>query len=103
MLFIIQTAKDINMVKKLSSAILNSKKSKIRELFDLLIQSGPGAISFGIGQPDFTSPDFVNEGIIKALREHKTQYAPALGIPPLRELIIGVKNYQKEIFKSRKQ
>ena len=74
-------------MKELSSAIINSKKSKIRELFDLLLKSGDDAISFGIGQPDFTSPDFVNAGIIKALNEHKTQYAPALGIPPLREVV----------------
>jgi aspartate/methionine/tyrosine aminotransferase len=74
-------------MKELSQAILNSKKSQIRELFDLLLKSGSEAISFGIGQPDFTAPDFVNDAIIKALREHKTQYAPALGILPLREMI----------------
>ncbi len=53
----------------------------------MLLESGDDAISFGIGQPDFTSPDFVNDGIIKALRDHKTQYAPAMGIPPLRAAI----------------
>ena len=75
-------------MKELSRAILNSKKSKIRKLFDLLLKSGSEAISFGIGQPDFTSPDFVNDEIIKALRDHKTQYAPATGIPQLRETIV---------------
>ena len=74
-------------MKDLSQAILNSKKSKIRKLFDMLLKSGSEAISFGIGQPDFTSPDFVNDAIIKALREHKTQYAPARGIPQLRKMI----------------
>lgn len=81
-------------MKELSKAILNSKKSKIRELFDMLLESGDDAISFGIGQPDFTSPDFVNAGIITALNDHKTQYAPALGIPPLREAI--AKKFQTE-------
>ncbi|UYP46159.1 Aromatic-amino-acid aminotransferase 2 [Candidatus Lokiarchaeum ossiferum] len=74
-------------MKELSQAILNSKKSKIRKLFDMLLKSGSDAISFGIGQPDFTSPDYMNDAIIKALREHKTQYAPARGIPQLREII----------------
>ena len=64
-------------MKELSQAILNSKKSKIRKLFAMLMKSGSEAISFGIGQPDFTSPDFVNDAIIKALRDHKTHYAPA--------------------------
>ena len=81
-------------MKELSAVILNSKKSSIRKLFELLLESGEEAISFGIGQPDFTSPDFVNDGIIKALRDHKTQYAPALGIPQLRAAI--AKKFQTE-------
>ncbi len=74
-------------MKELSHAILNSKKSSIRKLFELLIQSGPDAISFGIGQPDFNSPDFLNDAIIQALRENKTKYAPAMGIPQLRDMV----------------
>ncbi|WP_457558820.1 pyridoxal phosphate-dependent aminotransferase [Candidatus Harpocratesius sp.] len=74
-------------MKELSQAILNSKKSKIRKLFDMLLQSGPEAISFGIGQTDFTTPAFIYDGIIQALREHKTLYAPALGIPRLRKAV----------------
>lgn len=81
-------------MKELSHAILNSKKSKIRKLFDMLLQSGPEAISFGIGQTDFTTPDFVNDGIIQALREHKTLYAPALGIPDLRKAVAA--KFQRE-------
>ena len=73
-------------MKPLSEAILNSQKSAIRKLFELLLKSSDG-ISFGIGQPDFTSPDFVNDEIIKALKEHKTQYAPALGLPTLRRVV----------------
>ncbi|RLI64433.1 MAG: pyridoxal phosphate-dependent aminotransferase [Promethearchaeia archaeon] len=73
-------------MKPLSEAILNSQKSAIRKLFELLLKSSDG-ISFGIGQPDFTSPDFVNNEIIKALKEHKTQYAPALGLPTLRRVV----------------
>ena len=75
-----------NTMKTLSKAILNSQKSAIRKLFELLLKNSDG-ISFGIGQPDFTSPDFVNKEIINALNEHKTQYAPALGLPKLREVI----------------
>ncbi len=93
MIFMIRSATCISM-KDLSKAIINSKKSKIRALFDLLLESGDDAISFGIGQPDFTSPDFVNDRIIQALHNHKTQYAPAMGIPPLREAI--AQKFQKE-------
>ena len=80
-------------MKPLSDAILNSQKSAIRKLFELLLKSSDG-ISFGIGQPDFTSPDFVNKEIIKALNEHKTQYAPALGLPKLRAVV--ARKFQNE-------
>ncbi|MHA1646846.1 MAG: pyridoxal phosphate-dependent aminotransferase, partial [Promethearchaeota archaeon] len=81
-------------MRPLSNAVLSARKSKIRELFELLLKSGGDAISFGIGQPDFTSPDYVNDKIIRAYREHKTQYAPALGIPQLREVV--AKKFQSE-------
>ncbi|MHA1795542.1 MAG: pyridoxal phosphate-dependent aminotransferase [Promethearchaeota archaeon] len=81
-------------MKELSHAVLNSKKSKIRKLFDMLLQSGPEAISFGIGQTDFTTPPFIYDGIIQALRNQKTLYAPALGIPQLREAV--AEKFQKE-------
>jgi len=74
-------------MKELSQAVVNSKKSSIRKLFELLLKSGPDAISFGIGQPDFTAPEFVNDQIIQALRDNKTLYAPAVGIHELREVV----------------
>ncbi len=73
-------------MKSLSSAVLNSKKSSIRKLFELVL-SAKNAISFGIGQPDFTPPQPVLDGMIQAIQEKKTQYAPTLGLPQLRELV----------------
>ncbi len=74
-------------MKPLSEAVLKSKKSSVRKLFDLLVQSGADAISFGIGQPHFTAPDYANDAIIKALRDHRTQYAPTLGVMQLRQIV----------------
>jgi aminotransferase len=73
-------------MKDLSEAILNSKKSSIRKLFELVLKA-KNAVSFGIGQPNFPTPDHVTDAIIKALRDKKTQYAPTLGLPKLRELV----------------
>ncbi len=73
-------------MKPLSNAILNAKKSSIRKLFELVL-TAKNAISFGIGQPDFPTPQPVLEGMIQACKEKKTQYAPALGLPQLRELV----------------
>lgn len=44
-------------------------------------------ISFGIGQPDFPTPEHVVEAAIKAMKEGFTKYVPPPGIPELREAI----------------
>lgn len=48
---------------------------------------GIDIISFGAGEPDFDTPDYVKEGAIKALKEGKTKYSPAGGIPELRKAL----------------
>ncbi|NPA52314.1 MAG: pyridoxal phosphate-dependent aminotransferase [Aquificae bacterium] len=48
---------------------------------------GIDIIGFGAGEPDFDTPSYVKEGAIKALKEGKTKYTPAAGIPELREAI----------------
>lgn len=44
-------------------------------------------ISFGIGEPDFTTPPNILEAGIKALQDKKTKYAPNTGIVELRNAI----------------
>ena len=48
---------------------------------------GIDVIGFGAGEPDFDTPEFIKEAAIKALKEGKTKYAPAAGIPELREAL----------------
>ncbi len=48
---------------------------------------GIPVIGFGAGEPDFDTPEFIKEAAIKALKEGKTKYAPAAGIPELREAL----------------
>ncbi|TFG19709.1 MAG: aminotransferase class I/II-fold pyridoxal phosphate-dependent enzyme [Promethearchaeota archaeon] len=73
-------------MKPLSDAVLHSKKSSIRKLFELFLKS-TDAISLGIGQPDFLTPDIIMNGIRKGLDNRKTMYPPALGIQELREAV----------------
>jgi aspartate/methionine/tyrosine aminotransferase len=40
-----------------------------------------------IGEPDFTAPELVREAAQQAIREGRTQYTAALGLPALRERI----------------
>ncbi|MBN1827222.1 MAG: pyridoxal phosphate-dependent aminotransferase [Candidatus Eisenbacteria bacterium] len=48
---------------------------------------GKDIIHLEIGEPDFTTPDNIKEAAIKALRDGKTGYCPAPGIPELRKAI----------------
>ncbi|HNS18987.1 MAG TPA: pyridoxal phosphate-dependent aminotransferase [Sedimentisphaerales bacterium] len=48
---------------------------------------GIDVVGFGAGEPDFDTPDYIKEAAIKALKEGKTKYTPAKGIPELREAI----------------
>ncbi len=46
--------------------------------------AGEDVCGFGAGEPDFDTPAFIKEAAIQALRDGKTKYAPAAGIPELR-------------------
>ena len=73
-------------MKTVSRAIEQSQKSSIRKLFELVL-TAKDAISFGIGQPNFSIPDHVGDAIIGAVQDKKTQYAPTLGLPELRKQV----------------
>lgn len=45
----------------------------------------PPMLFLNIGEPDFTAPPAVVEAAERALRDGRTQYLPALGLPALRE------------------
>lgn len=44
-------------------------------------------VFLNIGEPDFTAPPLVQAAAERALREGRTQYSPATGLPALRERI----------------
>jgi aspartate aminotransferase len=52
-----------------------------------LKKQGRDILSFNLGEPDFNTPENVVEAAEKALKSGKTHYAPAAGIPELREAI----------------
>jgi aspartate aminotransferase len=49
--------------------------------------AGEAVCGFGAGEPDFDTPEFIKSAAEQALREGKTKYAPAAGIPALRSAI----------------
>ncbi|NBX35280.1 aspartate aminotransferase, partial [bacterium] len=41
-----------------------------------LAAAGKDVVGFGVGEPDFDTPQFVKDACAKALAEGKTKYAP---------------------------
>lgn len=49
--------------------------------------AGKDVVDLCVGEPDFNTPEFIAEAGIQAIREGKTRYTPAAGIPELRSAI----------------
>ncbi len=49
---------------------------------------GEDIVNFGVGEPDFDTPEHIKEAAIRAIREGFTKYTPAGGILPLKDAII---------------
>jgi aspartate aminotransferase len=50
--------------------------------------AGHDVVNFGVGEPDFDTPDNIKEAAIRALKEGFTKYTPVGGIDPLKNAII---------------
>src|SRR5215211_5535939 len=57
--------------------------AKVRQM----IAEGKDVLDLCVGEPDFNTPSFASEGGIQAIRNGKTRYTPAAGIPELRASI----------------
>ncbi len=60
--------------------------SGIRKFFDI-VSTMKGAISLGVGEPDFITPWGIREAGIRSIRNGYTQYTSNRGLPKLREEI----------------
>lgn len=81
----------IDTSKYLSTLVQTIKPSGIRKFFDVAKQV-EGAISLGVGEPDFDTPWNVREAAIYAIEAGKTTYTENAGLIELREEIC---RYQK--------
>lgn len=54
-----------------------------------MARQGIDVISFGVGEPDFDTPDNVKEAARKAMEEGRTKYTPAAGIHELKVAVQG--------------
>jgi len=80
----------------LNANLKKIKPSGIRKLFDLA-QSKEGLVSFGIGEPDFITPNHIREAAKQALDEGYTRYAPNLGFPEFKKALAVKLNQKNKI------
>ena len=70
----------------LSDSVKSIAPSGIRKFFDIL-EDMDSAISLGIGEPDFVTPQHIRQAGMRSLEQGNTKYTSNAGIIPLREEI----------------
>lgn len=78
----------------ISKAVLSMPDSGIKDFFDLA-DSMPEALSLGIGEPDFETPEHIRNVAIQSIQEAKTKYTENQGTIELRK---AVAEYLRERF-----
>ena len=74
------------MRNPLGSKVVDIKPSGIRKFFDI-VQETEGAISLGVGEPDFDTPWHIRDEGIYSLEKGRTFYTSNSGLKELREEI----------------
>ncbi|WP_027634241.1 pyridoxal phosphate-dependent aminotransferase [Clostridium hydrogeniformans] len=91
--------------------ILSKKAKEISPSLTLAITAkakamkaeGINVIGFGAGEPDFNTPDNIQEAAIEAIKSGKTRYTAASGIDELKDAIISKFSKDNELTYNRKQ
>lgn len=70
----------LDRVKPSATIAVTTKAAELR-------RAGHDVIGLGAGEPDFDTPENIKDAAIQAIRDGKTKYTPADGIPELKEAI----------------
>ncbi len=79
---ILMLAERVGKIKPSATLAMDSKAKAMKA-------EGIDIVNFGVGEPDFDTPDHIKEAAIKAIRDGFTKYTPVGGIDPLKDAIIG--------------
>jgi aspartate aminotransferase len=75
-----QVAARIRQIPPSATLALNAKANQLKA-------QGVDIVNFGVGEPDFDTPDNIREAAIRAIKDGFTRYTPVGGIPELKEAI----------------
>ena len=73
-------SKKAKAVKPSSTLAITAKAKELKA-------EGIDVVGFGAGEPDFNTPEHINQAAIQAIHDGFTKYTPASGIPELKEAI----------------
>ncbi|MDD5595425.1 MAG: pyridoxal phosphate-dependent aminotransferase [Candidatus Omnitrophica bacterium] len=73
-------AERLKKINPSSTLTITSKAKKLKA-------EGRDIVSFGAGEPDFDTPDFVKEAGVNAIKSGFTKYTPTTGTPELNKAI----------------
>ena len=73
-------------MKELARSITGQKGSSIRKMFNMA-QGMEDVISFGLGEPGFSTPEHIGKAACEAIERGETHYTVNAGIPALREAL----------------
>jgi len=76
----LQLSRRIRQIPPSATLALNTKANQLKA-------QGVDIVNFGVGEPDFDTPDNIREAGIRAIKEGFTRYTPVGGIPELKEAI----------------
>jgi aspartate aminotransferase len=83
----VQLARRIRQIPPSATLALNAKANQLKA-------QGVDVVNFGVGEPDFDTPENIKQAAIKAIQDGFTRYTPVGGIPELKEAII--KRFQED-------
>lgn len=74
-------------LSRIASAIAPSSTLAINNLYKQMKAEGKDALGFGVGEPDFNTPDTIKLAGIRAIIDNQTRYTAASGTQELKESI----------------
>ncbi|MFA5369864.1 MAG: pyridoxal phosphate-dependent aminotransferase [Candidatus Omnitrophota bacterium] len=75
------------LLSKRISGIQPSATLGITSKAKAMVKQGIDVVSFGAGEPDFDTPDYIKQAGLDAIRSGKTKYTPSAGTLELRQAI----------------
>jgi aspartate aminotransferase len=73
-------AQRIGRIKPSATLSINAKAKALK-------QSGVNVVNFGVGEPDFDTPEFIRNAAVKSIQEGQTRYTAVGGVDQLKDAI----------------